>query len=115
MGLLSDNEDFPSQGTRGERITTKLARSFLVNFFKGRVRGDEIGSYALDKNVYEPHLCESGANLDEDYAKLINDDGDELWANKELLEAGKSFAVLHQAQYQAVAKGKESVTAKRLE
>jgi len=106
VGLLGADEDFPSQGSRAERITTKLARSFIVNFFLGQARGAEIGENSLDSNIYEPYLCESGAGyLDTQYAALVLKPDLDVWPDAALQEAGKSFANWHKAQYKAVSEG----------
>lgn len=33
VGLLKAEDDFPDQGSRSEKITVKLARTFITNFF----------------------------------------------------------------------------------
>jgi hypothetical protein len=109
-GLLDAKEDFPAQGSRAERITTKLARSFMVNFFKGKAAGEAIGKEGLDKNFYEPYLCSSGATLDGQYEKLVKQEGAGLWKNLALLEAAKAFAALHAAQYKAITQSKQQIT-----
>lgn len=106
-GLLSPDEDFPSQGSLAERITTKLARTFIVNFHKGKGRGKELSKdSSLDMSVYEPYICESGATLDEEYENIVKTEGIQLWTETALLKTGEAFAVLHHAQYKAVRSGK---------
>ncbi|OGO32574.1 MAG: hypothetical protein A2Z29_04205 [Chloroflexi bacterium RBG_16_56_11] len=102
VGLLKPDEDFPDVGSRAERITTQGARSFVVSFFKGKEVGPQIPENELDRNVYEPYLCQTGAFLDEEYRMLTEKMGGKLWSNKELQEAGRSFAALHRAQYEAI-------------
>ena len=60
----------------------------------------------FDKNIYEPHLCESGVNLDSDYERVINTYRDAIWQDTTLINAGKAFNALHNAQYNAVKHGK---------
>jgi hypothetical protein len=112
VGLLKKGEDFPDQGSRSEKTTVKLARTFVTNFYKGKEKADELKDKDLDKNIYEPHLCESGVNLDSEYEKIINNYGDKIWYDQSLLKAGKSFATLHTAQYNAVKAGKGIVNRK---
>ncbi len=102
VGLLKQGQDFPDVGSHAERITTQGARSFVVNFFKGKKTGEQVSEDQLDKNVYEPYLCQSGISLDEEYRQLTKKLGNKLWTNKELLEAGKAFTRLHKAQYNAI-------------
>jgi hypothetical protein len=104
VGLLRQGEDFPDVGSHGERITTQGARSFIVNFFKGRQAGEQIAADQLDRNVYEPYLCQTGIFLDEEYRQLTEKMGDRLWSDKELAEAARAFARLHHAQHAAVKK-----------
>lgn len=102
VGLLKKGEDFPDLGSRSEKITVKLARTFVTNFYKGKEKADELKDKDLDKNIYEPHLCESGVNLDNEYERIINTYGDNIWQDKVLLQAGNAFSTLHKAQYSAV-------------
>lgn len=104
--LLKEGDDFPDLGSRSEKITVKQARTFITNFYKGQEKASDLANNDLDKNVYEPYLCESGASLDQEYEKIINHFGESIWQNKALLSAGKAFAALHKAQYNAVKVGK---------
>jgi len=108
VGLLKQGEDFPDVGSHAERITTQGARSFVVSFFKGKQAGEQVSEDQLDKNVYEPYLCQTGISLDEEYRQLTEKMGSELWTDKELLDAGKAFARLHKAQYDAIKKSKSN-------
>jgi hypothetical protein len=56
VGLLKEGEDFPDVGSHAEKITTQGARSFIVNYFKGRQTGGQIIDAELDRNVYDPYL-----------------------------------------------------------
>ena len=114
VGLLKTNEDFPDVGSRAERITTQAARSFIVNYFKGKQTGDQLADDQLDRNVYEPYLCRTGIFLDEEYLKLTEEMGEKLWVDKGMIEVGKAFAKLHKAQYEAVKKSKSNYKVFRL-
>ena len=39
---MKKGEDFPDLGSRSERTTVKLARTFVTNFFKGKEKSDEL-------------------------------------------------------------------------
>jgi hypothetical protein len=104
VGLLKEGEDFPDVGAHAEKITTQGARSFLVNYFKGLETGKQIPDTELDRNVYEPYLCQTGISLDEEYRTLTEKMGDKLWSDKGLIEAAKAFAKLHKTQYTAIKK-----------
>jgi len=114
VGLLKEGDDFPDQGSRSEKITVKLARTFVTNFYKGKEKADGLKSKDLDKNIYEPHLCESGVSLDSEYEKIMNkySNQNQIWKDTSLLKAGEAFAGLHEAQYNAVKGGKAIVDRK---
>jgi len=105
-GLLKEGEDFPDVGSHAERITTQGARSFIVNYFKGKQAGAQVIDAELDRNVYEPYLCQTGIFLDEEYQQLTEKMGAALWTDKGLIEAARAFAKLHKAQYDAIRKSK---------
>jgi hypothetical protein len=104
VGLLKQGEDFPDVGSHGERITTQGARSFIVNFFRGREAGKQIAEDQLDRNVYEPYLCQTGISLDDEYRQLTEKMGNALWNDQALMDAARAFARLHKAQYEAIKK-----------
>jgi hypothetical protein len=106
VGLLKQGEDFPDVGSHADKITTQGARSFIVNYFKGKQTGQQIIDADLDRNVYEPYLCQTGIFLDEEYQQLTEKMGADLWTDKGLNEAAKAFAKLHKAQYDAIRKSK---------
>lgn len=105
VSLLSQNEDFPDAKSRAERITTQAGRTFIVNYFLGKERGAQLKAEQLDRNVYEPYLCQSGV-LDEHYSSIVARHGDNLWSDKGLEETGKAFAELNKAQSEAIRKSK---------
>jgi hypothetical protein len=99
VGLLDENEDFPDTG-RSEKITVKRARSFIVNFYLGKERGETLGSDELDHNVYEPEVVSSGVTVDPKYKGFV--EKNDLLHDEALIKAGKRFAALHNAQRRAV-------------
>lgn len=106
VGLLNQNEDFPDVGSRSEKITTQGARTFIVNFYKGQGKGQQIRSDQVDYNVYEPYLCRSGVVLDAEYQALIDEKQEALWTDEALIQVGRAFANLHDAQYKAIKESK---------
>jgi hypothetical protein len=106
VGLLQESEDFPDVGSKSEAITVQLARTFIVNFYKGLERGRQLKHEELDKNVYEPYLCGSGATLDEAYRSLVDSQQPSIWGDEQLKQAGHAFNALHRAQYDAIKKSK---------
>jgi len=114
VGLLKQGEDFPDVGSHAEKITTQGARSFIVNYFKGKQTGEQIIDAELDRNVYEPYLCRTGIFLDEEYIRLTDTMGEKLWTDKGALAAGRAFAKLHKAQYEAIKKSKTNFKVYRM-
>ena len=106
VGLLKQDEDFPDVGSKSEKITTQGARTFIVNFYKGKEKSQSINPEKIDYNVYEPYLCSSGIVLDIEYQKLIELLRNKLWTEVALIQAGQAFANLHNAQYDAIKKSK---------
>ena len=107
IGFLGPTDDFPDVGSRSEKITVKKARSFIVNYYLGKEKGRNLSSSDIDKNVYEPYLAGSGIkgtseiNVDKEYDDVMNKN--DILKDAELLEAGKRFLALHNAQYRSVA------------
>lgn len=100
VGLLNELDDFPDVGSLSEKISVKRARSFIVNFYLGKRRGNELKTEELDLNVYEPYLPISGVTVDTEYEKIMKEN--DILNDTALIEAGKYFSALHKAQYEAV-------------
>jgi len=111
VGFLIKEEDFPDTGSRSEKITVKRARSFIVNFYMGKEKGRQLRLEELDRNVYEPYLAATGVTLDSQYNAIINDN--DILKDTSLVEAGKKFFALHNAQYVAVKSGSNNTKAFR--
>ena len=105
VGPLGQDEDFPDAGSRAERVTPQAGRTFIVNFFLGKKRSAELTAEQLDRNFYEPYLCQSGV-LDEQYSAIVASHDGNIWSDKGLEEAGKAFARLNKAQSEAIRKSK---------
>ena len=102
IGFLGPKEDFPDVGSRSEKITVKLARSFIVNYYMGLDKGKTIMSEDLDKNIYEPYVPETGVSIDSKYAKIMSEKGNKILSDKSLIEACEKFLELHRTQYEKV-------------
>jgi hypothetical protein len=102
IGFLGPKEDFPDVGSRSEKITVKLARSFIVNYYMGLDKGKTIKSEELDKNIYDPYVTETGVSIDSKYAEIMSEKRNKILSDKSLIEAGEKFLELHRTQYEAV-------------
>ena len=111
IGFLKKDEDFPDVGSRTEKITVKKARSFIVNFYKGKEKGANIQSNQLDKNFYEPYLVETGVSVDDAYEKIMSNQN--ILSDSKLIEAGKRFLALHNAQFRAIKDKKNNIKNKK--
>ncbi len=68
--LLPEDADFPDTRSRSELITLKLARTFLVNFYQGKNKGNDLDAKDLGRFVYEPIVVKTGITGDAAYAKV---------------------------------------------
>lgn len=114
VGLLKESDNFPDEGSRAERVTVKLARTFVTNYYLGKDKSAELKGSSLDQKVYEPYLCESGVELDPKYDAIVTRPGDSIWSDRQLLRAGKAFAELHKSQQEAVKQGAKAGKIKNL-
>jgi hypothetical protein len=92
-GLLEKGKDFSDVNKRGNPITVKEARTFIVNFFLGK---------AIPPEKFEiidtsPEVVESGKRDPKAWVN-IKKEHPELWTDPGLLEAGKQFSALIHAQ-----------------
>lgn len=95
--LLESGQDFADKRQRGEAITVRAARTFIVNYYRGK----NVDPMKFDTTTTTPIRCKTGVpDVDWQEVKRKNTD---LWKDKKLKEAGKQFARLVQAQRDAVA------------
>jgi hypothetical protein len=113
IGFLGTKEDFPDVGSRSEKISVKLVRSFIVNYYMGLDKGKIIKSEDLDKNIYEPYVTQSGVSIDPKYVKIMSEKGDKILTDKNLVEAGKKFLELHKTQYEKVKQNPRKIRNRR--
>ena len=91
-GLLGEGEDFADRRGRGLPITVRAARSFILNYFMG----SEIDPKKFHQTRTTPILVGTGGN-DQSWDEL-KISRPEMWGDKGLIEAGKEFANLVEAQ-----------------
>lgn len=92
VGLLEVGEDFADRRVRGNPITVRAARTFIVNYF----RGTKVDPKKYDMTETVPVILKSGIQL-EDWEALKATQPD-LWDDDNLRKAGKEFAALVKAQ-----------------
>ena len=90
VGLLDDNSDFADKKQRGNSITVREARTFIINYFLGNSVID------FEKEKTDGVIAKTGGN-DEDWDKL-KEEHPEMWNDKKLKEAGIAFAKLAKKQ-----------------
>lgn len=88
VGLLSSDSDFADKKQRGNSITVREARTFILNYFKGK----ELSNCPFEQTRTLCLLAKTGG-IDEDWEnlKITNPN---LWYDDQLKEAGKQFAIL---------------------
>ncbi len=91
VGLLDIQQDFSDKKQRGSQLSVRGARTFIMNFYRGK----EIDDKMFDELDTTPIMAKTGV-IDEDWEKLRSQK--EIWNDKELDEAGKQFTKLHCAQ-----------------
>ena len=99
VGLLDTNSDFSDKKQRGNSITVREARTFIMNYFNGR----NVSGLPFDKTKTQCILAKTGG-IDNDWEnlKLSNPN---LWDDVLLKEAGKQFAVLSHKQNEYYTEG----------
>lgn len=90
-GLLEINEDFADRRRADGKITVRIARTFLVNYYEGKENADADTS----KTLFIPYICRAGQQ-DEKYLLVIEDNS--AWEDLELLEAARQFSRVHHKQ-----------------
>jgi hypothetical protein len=89
VGLLQKDEDF-SDRKSPEVPTVRIARTLLVNFFRGKE--------SSETDFLQPVTCKSGG-LDDMYAEMRSKI---VWDEPALCEMGRQFARLHKLQRERV-------------
>ena len=90
VGLLNKNSDFADKKQRGNCITVREARTFIINYYLGCKVTD------FDHERTDGIIAKTGGN-DEEWDK-IKDEHPELWSDQKLKCAGEAFAKLASKQ-----------------
>ncbi len=105
VGILEKGDNFGDKRRYDEDFspTVRMVRSFIVNYFKGKeYKGD------IDNDAVMPYLCKSGKDIDKEYIKYFNKFKSTGFNDKDLIEAGKNFAKLHDKQFKTAENLKHS-------
>lgn len=92
-GLLEKGQDFADKSKRGQPMTVKEVRTFIVNFYLGKA----IPSDKFETVETAPQVVASGERHPKAWEDTLKNNPD-LWIDPKLLEAGKQFAALIAAQ-----------------
>ncbi|MCY6379349.1 hypothetical protein [Hoeflea prorocentri] len=92
-GLLEKDGDFADKASRASPTTVKEARTFIVNFYAGQ----NIDDKKFDSVDTTPKIVKSGEREPQDWVQAKKDHP-KMWQDKNLLEAGKQFVKLQEAQ-----------------
>lgn len=97
VGFLEKDEDFADSYERGGPISVKIARTFIINYFKG-MQVDPEKFATVDTT---PVIAATGG-LDSEWIQLKTQNP-VLWTDSGLLEAAKEFSALVKSQKNAFA------------
>ena len=96
-GLLDEDTDFADKRKRGHAITVRAARTFIVNYYRGKA----VDVLKFEITETTPIVCKTGVP-DPEWEELRAKQP-ELWKDRKLQEAGKEFSRLVEAQRSAFA------------
>lgn len=100
VGLLEKDKDFADRRERTQPITVRAARTFIVNYLRGR----GLKAKPFDAADTSPIICKSGVTDPEWEAARKTKPS--LWTDTKLKAAGVAFSHLVLAQRKAFSKGK---------
>lgn len=92
VGLLGKGEDFADKRVRGGAISVQIAKTFILNYFLGT----KVDPEKFDATDTVPTLCSVG-EIGADWEKLLHSKP-KLYEDAHLLQAGKEFVRLSNAQ-----------------
>lgn len=108
VGFLDPGQDFSAKRQRGGTITVREIRSFILNFYNGKL----IKPNNFENTNTTPLLCKTGKpDLDWDSLRTKT----RIWSDKALKAAGREFVLLDEAQRNAIAKLRGSISPKYAE
>lgn len=103
VGILQPGEDFADKKQRGSSISVRAARTFILNYYKGKL----INTENFNNKETIPVLAKTGVEIDDSWETLRSRETD-LWTNRKLQEAGRRFVAMHNKQNEYFTKKKEN-------
>jgi len=91
-GLLERGKDFADKRKLGKALTVRAARTFIINYFRGR----SLATNSFDKANTTPVLAKTGIP-DSEWSRLKSENPS-MWQDAKLKKGGKEFAALVAAQ-----------------
>ena len=92
VGLLLEGQDFADKRQRGQPITVRAARTFIMNYLAGK----EIDPANFDGAITTPTIAKTGA--DDPEWKSLKETNMEMWEDTGMKAAGCEFTALAKAQ-----------------
>ena len=95
VGLLYEGQDFADKRQRGQPITVRAARTFIMNYLAGK----QIDPERFDQLVTPPFIAKTGA--DDPEWKSLKEKNPKMWKDAAMKTAGREFSALAKAQRDA--------------
>ncbi|HKQ34788.1 MAG TPA: hypothetical protein VJT11_05730 [Nitrospiraceae bacterium] len=92
VGLLYEGQDFADKRQRGQPITVRAARTFIMNYLAGK----EIDPEKFDQLVTTPIIAKTGAEDPE--WEILKEKNPKMWDDPAMKAAGLEFSALAKAQ-----------------
>jgi hypothetical protein len=103
VGLLEANQDFADKRQRGEPLTVRAARTFILNYYRGK----QTSRAKFDQTDTTPLVCKTGVP-DPEWQRMATRKRPPIWDDPGLERAGREFALLAKAQRASVASRERS-------
>jgi len=92
IGLLFEGQDFADKRQRGQPITVRAARTFIMSYLAGK----EIDPTKFDQSITTPTIAKTGA--DDPEWKSLKEKHGKMWEDPGMRDAGREFTALAKAQ-----------------
>ena len=93
--LLFEGQDFADKRQRGQPITVRAARTFIMNYLAGQTIDPE----NFDQSITTPSIAKTG--IDDPEWKTIKESHPMMWEDSMMKNAGREFTALSKAQRDA--------------